>query len=344
MVQLLSRDKHDYLRRCAVAAQPDMPSPSSISTPIQALTSQILVRIRSRRNVLRELADHIEDHSTSLREKGLDPTIANEQAVRAFGDPHAVAAQVERIRNQGSWLDASIAATPSLIVMLLFASHRWYELEWIIGTAVVALAVATLGVYRFGKQAWVFCWLGYAIFPVLFISIVSLGTTAHAAWSVMEGDYMARDPLSWVLGIGLGGAGIGTVTALLVWLSRKDWIHGILVVLPITLLSIALLAFDRGFYATIEQADAQNAALFGAFAVVVAAAIRMSDRLLKIGLLAASLPLGFLIASSGINTSLRIAIIALLTIPALLLISAPLVVTSRQPESDEGIGLDAWTR
>lgn len=321
-----------------------MPSPSSISTPIHALTSQVLTRIRSRRNVLRELADHIEDHSSSLLARGFNPTEARAQAVRAFGDTSTVAAQVERIRNQGSWPDVAMSAFPSLFVAFLFATNRWLELEWIVGTAAVAIAISALGVYRFGRRAWVFSWLGYALFPVLLISMVSLGTTAHAAWSVLGGDYEARDPLSWVLGIGLGIAGLGVIGALMAWLSRKDWIHAILVVLPMALLSVAMLAFDRGVYTTIAEAQAQNAVLFGAFAIVVAAAVRMTDRLFKIGLLAASLPLGFLLISGGIDIGFRVIVTAALSLPALLLIIAPYVVTLREPDTDNRLEHSARPR
>ncbi len=321
-----------------------MPSPSSISTPLHALTSQVLTRIRSRRSVLRELSDHIEDHSSSLQARGFNPVEANAQAVRAFGDARTVAAQVERIHNQGSWLDVAMSAFPSLFVAFIFATQRWYSLEWIAGAAAVAIVVSALGVYRSGRRAWVFSWLGYALFPVLLISMVSLGTTAHAAWSVLSGSHEARDPLSWVLGIGLGLAGLGVMGALLVWLSRKDWIHAILVVLPMALLSVAMLAFDRGVYATIEQAEAQNAVLFGAFAIVVAAAVRMTDRLFKIGLLAASLPLGFLLISGGIDMGFRIIVTAALSLPALLLIISPYVVTLRETDTDKRLEHSVWPR
>lgn len=312
-----------------------MPSPSSISTPIHALTSQVLTRIRSRRSVLRELADHIEDHSSSLRERGFDAAEARAQAVRAFGDARTVAAQLERIRNQGAWPDVAMSAFPSVFIAFLFATHQWLDLEWIVGSAAVAIAVSALGVYRFGRRAWVFSWLGYALFPVLLISMVSLGTTAHAAWSVLSGGYEARDPLTWALGIGLGIAGLGVIGALMAWLSRKDWIHAMLVVLPMALLSIAILAFDRGVYTTIAQAEEQNAALFGTFAIVVAAAVRMTDRLFKIGLLAATLPLGFLLISGGIDIGFRVIVTVALSLPALLLIIAPYVVTVRDPNTDE---------
>ncbi len=310
-----------------------MPSPSSISTPIHALTSQVLTRIRSRRSVLRELADHIEDHSATLRERGIDPAEARAQAALAFGDARAVAAQVERIRNQGSWPDAAMSAFPSLVAAFFFATRLWYNLEWIAAAAAVAIVISALGVFRFSRRAWVFSWLGYALFPVLLVSMISLGTTAHAAWSVLSGGYEARDPLSWALGIGLGAAGLGVIGALMVWLSRKDWIHAMLVVLPMALLSVAILAFDQGVYATIEQAGAQNAALFGAFAVVIAAAVRMSDRLFKIGMLAASLPLGFLLISGGVDIGFRAIVTAALSAPALLLIAAPHIVTLREPNN-----------
>ena len=333
MGQLLTRRQHGYRRFRAVAPKKGMPSPSSIATPIHALTTHILIRIRARRGVLRELADHIEDHSSRLQERGLDPVEAQEQAVRAFGDAHSMADQIERIRNRGGWPDVAMSAVPSLFVAFLFATHRWLEPEWIAGAAAVALAIGVLGVYRFQRHAWTYSWLGYALFPVLLISMVSLGTTAHAAWSVVAGGYEARDPLSWIVGSGLGIAGIVMIVMLLSWLSHKDWVHGVLVVLPIALLSVTLLAFDRGVYASIVEAEAQNAALFGAFAVVIAAAVRMTDRVLKVGLLAACLPLGFLSISGGMDIGLRIIVTAALSLPALLLILAPYVVALR--ETDE---------
>ena len=312
-----------------------MPSPSSIATPIHALTSQVLTRIRSRRSVLRELADHIQDHSSTLEERGLTPEEARAQAVRAFGDPRVVARQLERIRDQGGWPDVVMSTVPSLAVAFLFLTNRWLALEWIAGATAIAMLVSAIGVYQFGRRAWVFAWLGYALFPVLLISMVSLGTTAHAAWTVLSGGYEARDPLSWVLGISLGVAGIGVIGALMAWLSRKDWIHAMLVVLPMVMLSIAILAFDRGVYTSIGQAGAQITALFVAFALVVAAAVRITDRLLKIGLLAVSLPLGFLMISGGMSVDLRIIVALVLTLPALLLTIAPIVVTVREPGAEE---------
>ena len=319
-----------------------MPFPNSITAPIQALTIHALARLRARRSVLRELADHIEDRRDSLvHEQGLPPGEAYAAAVRAFGNPRAVATQLERIRNQGSWLDVALGAIPSLIVSFLFATHRWYEREWIIGAALLAMVISSLGVFLFSGRAWVYSWLSYALFPVLLVGVVSLATTGYAAWSVLEGSHVARDPASWVLSIGLGLAGVGVMITLLVWLSKKDWIHGMLVVLPITLLAVALLVFDQGAYDTITQAGTHNAILFGAFAFVVAATIRMGDRLLKIGVLATALPLAFLIISNGMDISIRIAVTVLVSLPALLLIIAPLVVSIHDAEADERFEPDA---
>lgn len=316
-----------------------MPTPISITAPLQALRSRLHVRRRARPNILRELADHIEDRSNYLiREQGLSQTEANAEAIRAFGDPQAVASQVQRARNQGRWRDVGLAALPNLLVGLLFATHRWYELEWIVAAVSLAIIVSVVGVLM-GRPIWVYQWIGYAVFPVLLISMVSLGTTAYSAWSVATGNYAPTDPLSWILGTGLGLAGIGVLIALGTWLSKRDLAHSALVVLPLALLAIALLAFDRGEYVRLEQAGAQTALLFLVVALAVGLAIRLSDRLLKIGVMAAALPVGFLFTSSAMDLNLRILVAAVLSLPALLLVLAPLLVSEDEAEDYEIYGL-----
>ena len=316
-----------------------LPTPTSISAPLQALRSHLHIRRRARPGVLRELADHIEDRSNYLiREQGLSQTEANSEAIRAFGDPRAVAFQLERIHNQGAWKDAGLGALPNLLVGLLFAAHLWYELEWIVAAAGLAVVVSVIGVLM-NRPVWVYQWIGYAVFPVLLISMVSLGTTAYSAWSVIAGGYAPTDPLSWILGAGLGLAGIGVLIALGVWLGKRDWTHSALVVLPLALLAIALLAFDRGAYVDLQQADAQTALLFVVVAVAVGVAIRLGDRLLKMGVLAASLPVGFLFTSGAMDFNLRIIVAAVLSLPALLLILAPLLVSRDEAEDYEVYGL-----
>ena len=114
--------------------------------------------------------------------------------------------------------------------------------------------------------------------------------------------------------------------------------------MPLALLAIALLAFDRGEYVRLEQAGAQTALLFLVVALAVGLSIRLSDRLLKIGVIAAALPVGFLFTSSAMDLNLRILVAAALSLPALLLVLAPLFVSEDEAEDYEIYGLGRSSR
>ncbi|MBI4236076.1 MAG: hypothetical protein HY688_01800 [Chloroflexi bacterium] len=302
---------------------------------LDTLRAHLRLGTSARTGIVRELATHLEDSTQELMDNGLSREEAATEAARRFGNPRTIAAALSLVHNQGTWPEVALSALPHLLVALLFATHRWLQLEWLGLAVVLAAGVSAVGWIR-GRPQWVYAWLGYALFPFLLAGAVSMVTLGQAAWSIVARGYTPTSPLSWAIGLGLSFLGVVLGCYLLVWISRRDWLHASLLVLPIPALSVSLLALDRGTYAHLEQADVQTALLFVLVAGVVAMAVRVGDRLLKAAFLAVSLPLGFLLISGALDADPRVTLAVVLSLPALLLVLSPLLFSLGMPEGSDG--------
>ena len=242
------------------------------------------------------------------------------EAVRNFGNPQTIATELTAIHNQGTWTDTVLSAAPHLLIAGLFASHRWLIPEWLLAAFIVVIGVSIVG-WLMHRPSWIYSWLGYAMFPFLLVGTLSIATLAYAAWSVIALSASPTDPWVWLLGIGIGFTGVVFSAYLLVWVGKRDWVSGAFLVLPLPLLALSLLAFDRGTFA----ADMDGAILFGFASFAVAVVVRVSDRLVKIALLGATLPIGFLLITQSVTVEVRFAVALLSSLPALLALFVPLV-------------------
>lgn len=303
--------------------------PAHFDSHLDALRARLRTGSATREDVLRELSDHLEDRTVELEEQqGLSREEARAEATRVFGDAQQIASDLSFVHNQGSWREVLFSILPHLLAALLFASHRWLEPEFLIVAFGLAIGVSGVG-WRRGKPIWMYPWLGYALFPFLLAGTISVATVGHAVWSIISQGYTPTNPLSWGLGIGLGVLGVVLISYLLIWTGRRDWVHAALLVLPIPFLAVSLLAFDRGTFTGLEEADAQTAILFVFVAFAVGVVVRIGDRLLKIGLITASLPIGFLLSSRTMESDVRIALVVLLSLAAILLVAAPFLISWR---------------
>lgn len=324
---LLSRHQSCDGKYCEPVLETLYLMPAQFDSHLEALRARLRTGSAAREDVLRELSDHLEDRTVELEaQHGLSHEEARIEAARVFGDAQEIASDLSFVHNQGSWREVFFSALPHLLTALLFASHRWLEPELLIAAFTLALGVSGVG-WRHGKPIWMYPWLGYALFPFLLAGTISVATLGNAIWSIVTQGYTPTNPLSWGLGIGLGVLGIALISYLLIWTGRRDWVHAALFVLPIPFLAVSLLAFDRGTYTGLEETATQTAILFVFVAFAVGIVVRVGDRLLKIGLIAASLPIGFLLSSSAMEPDIRIALVILLSLAAALLVAAPFLMS-----------------
>lgn len=310
--------------------------PAGFTPYLDALRGHLHLGAATEASVLRELSTHLEDRTHEFMERGLPRNEAVAEATRTFGNPQRIAAALSFVHNQGTWQEVGLSALPHLLVALLFASHRWLEVEWLLGALLLTAGVGAIGWLR-KRSLWAYPWMGFALFPVLLAGTVSLASLGHATWSVLAWGYTPTSPLSWIVGLTLSVLGVVLVAYLVVWVSRRDWVHAALLVMPIPVLSVALLAFDRGGYARLEEADTQTALLFVLVALSVGLFVRVASRPLKAGILGGSLPLAFLISSPLLEGELRVTIALLLSLPAVLLVLTPFLPSlgTRRTYSDE---------
>ena len=300
---------------------------SQLDTYLSALRGHLKTGAAARSNVLRELADHLEDRTDELVKSGLTREEAKTEAARRFGDPWTIGAELSVVHNQGTWIAAALTAAPHLLVAGLFASHRWLELQLLVPALLFATVVSIAG-WRKHLPTWVYPWLGYLLFPLLLAGTVSAVTLGHAVWSIIARGYTPTDPWGWALGGFVGTIGLAFSAYLLVWASRRDWVQATLLVLPIPVLAAALFVYERGAVSSLAEADNQAALLLVFVAAVSAIVIRLVDRLIKIALIATALPIGFLLTTGALDPSLRASLALVLSLPALLLLIAPVIASA----------------
>jgi hypothetical protein len=132
-------------------------------------------------SVAQELYTHLEDKRQELKENGLSEEEADEIATQALGAPELIAQQIYEVHAQGSWREAFLAASPHLLVALLFASYYWQNFLCLSVILGIAAGIAIYGWHQ-NKSTWLFSWLGYCLLPVILTGILLISLPQSWAW------------------------------------------------------------------------------------------------------------------------------------------------------------------
>jgi hypothetical protein len=143
---------------------------------------------------------------------------------------------------------------------------------------ILTLATTVYGWWH-GKPDWIFSWLGYTLLPVLVLGVVLLYLPRF--WSLLA--LLVYFPLAlwWLF-------------RLIVVTSKRDWLFSSLMLLPLPIIAGWFLAISPDGQLTPYSFEQLNffapwiGASFIALALTIAVFIRLRQRLLRIGLLAAS--------------------------------------------------------
>ncbi len=228
--------------------------------------------------VLSELEAHIEDRLEELTESGLSEEEAVRTCLGQMGSNRMVARQIYEAHSQGSWTQVLLASMPHLLFGLLFVLNWWHYPGWL--TLVLLLVLATT-VYAWwhGKPAWIFSWLGYTMLPVLAAGLALL--YLPTGWSLLTLLIYFPLALWWLFRI-------------VVQTTKKDWIFCSLALLPLPIIIGWFLAVSSSGKFTAYSIERINyfapwiGLSFLALALTIAAFIRLRQRWLRIGLMAAS--------------------------------------------------------
>jgi hypothetical protein len=228
--------------------------------------------------VMSELKAHIEDRVEELTETGLTEEEALKTCLGQMGSTKLIARQIYETYSQASWKQVLLAAMPHLLFGGLFVLNWWHYPGWLSIVLVVILATTIYGWGR-GKPTWLFTWLGYTLLPVLLAGILLLYVPSRWSWLAIPIYFPLA--LWWFFRI-------------IVQTTRRDWLLSTLMLLPMPIIAGWFLAiFSSG---KINEDSLRRVYYlapwiglsFLILAATIAAFLRLRQRSLRVGLLAAS--------------------------------------------------------
>jgi hypothetical protein len=228
--------------------------------------------------VMNELKAHIEDRVDELTETGLTKEEALKTCLGQMGSTKTIARQIYEAYSQASWKQVLLAAMPHILFGGLFVLNWWHYPGWLSIVLVVILATTIYGWGR-GKPTWLFTWLGYTLLPVLFAGILLLYVPSRWSWLAIPIYFPLA--LWWFFRI-------------IVQTTRRDWLLSTLMLLPLPIIAgWSLTIFSSGkinedsLYRVYYLAPWIGLS-FLILAGTIAAFLRLRQRSLRVGLLAAS--------------------------------------------------------
>jgi hypothetical protein len=230
------------------------------------------------KGVMSELEAHIEDEYRELLDTGLTEDEAMRACLGQMGGAELVARRIYEAYSQGNWKQVLLASTPHMLFGLFFVLNWWQYPGWLSLALLFTLATTVYGWWH-GQPAWVFSWLGYTLLPVLTLGILLL--YLPRIWSFVTLIVYFPAAMWWLFRV-------------IIQTTKRDWLFSSLMLLPLPIISGWLLAiFPGGKFtgASLELLDyfAPWIGLsFIALALTIAVFLRLRQRALRIGLLAAS--------------------------------------------------------
>jgi len=168
------------------------------------------------KEIITELAAHIEDELQDLKSKGIHEEEAASMAIRLLGSARSVAHQIYEAHSQGTWQQALTASLPHVLFATVFILNWWRGIGWVLILLIAVLATTVYGWWR-GKSCWLFPWLGYSLLPVIAAGLSLLYLPKALAWVAI----LLYLPLALWLLVRIVGQTI-----------RKDWLYISLMLLP----------------------------------------------------------------------------------------------------------------
>jgi len=228
--------------------------------------------------IIDELETHIEDKLHDLIESGLTEEEAVRTCLGQMGTNKQVSQQIYEAYSQGSWKHVLLASTPHLLFGGVFALNWWQHIGWL-SLILVLISATTVYGWWHGKPTWVFSWLGYSLLPVLAVGLLLV--YLPKGLSLLAIPIYIAVALWWLFHI-------------IIQTSKRDWIFGSLMLLPIPVIVGWFLAISPdGKLMEISLQRVYDFApwiglSFLALALTIAVFIRLRRRWIRISLLATS--------------------------------------------------------
>jgi hypothetical protein len=228
--------------------------------------------------IMSELKAHIEDKLNELTDAGLPKEEAIKTCLNEMGSTKSIARQIYEAYSQGSWKQVLLASMPHFLFGALFVLNWWHYPVWVSILILLILGTTVYG-WCHGKPTWIFSWLGYTLLPVVIVGLMLL--YLPRGWSFLAIPVYLPLALWWLF-------------RLIAKTMRKDWLFSSLMLLPMPIIIGWYLAITPS--GRISEESLQRlydfapwiGLSFMGLALTIAAFIRLRQRGLRVGLLAAS--------------------------------------------------------
>jgi hypothetical protein len=228
--------------------------------------------------MMTEIEAHIEDRFEELTASGLTEAEAVRTCLGQMGSTKSIARQIYEAYSQGSWRQVLLASMPHFLFGLLFFLNWWQYPGWLSISLMLIIATTVYG-WCHGKPAWVFPWLGYTLLPVVIVGITLL--YLPRGWSFLALPIYFPLALWWLIHV-------------IIMTTKRDWLFSSLMLLPMPIVIGWFLAISSSGKFTEDSLERVYyfapwiGLSFMALAMTIAVFIRVRQRWLRVGLLAAS--------------------------------------------------------
>jgi len=172
------------------------------------------------KEIISELATHIEDEIQDLQKSGLKEDEAVRTCLKLLGSAQSVARHIYEAHSQGTWQQAFFASLPHLFFALIFLLNWWRGIIPVLFTLIAILGIAVYGWWH-GRSNWLFPWLGYSLLPVIAAGLMLLYLPKGLAWVTC----VVYIPLAlWLI--------LRVVSQTI----KKDWLYLSLMLLPMPII------------------------------------------------------------------------------------------------------------
>ncbi|MFH1002794.1 MAG: permease prefix domain 1-containing protein [Chloroflexota bacterium] len=248
---------------------------TALSSYLTSIRDHLRLDPSSERDIMGELASHIEDRVQELKQSGLSEEEATSTCLRLLGSAKTVARQLYEAHSQGTWKQALMASLPHILFALLFVLNWWRGMGWLLAVLGLVLATVVYGWWH-SKPTWFFPWLGYSLVPVAVAGLFLIYLPRGWSWLAI----IFYIPLAaWLL------------YRITVQTIKRDWLYSSLMLLPVpvivgwVLAMEAELGFSRYGLEHVQRFGPWIGTSFLALAIPVAVSVRLRQRWLKIAVL-----------------------------------------------------------
>jgi hypothetical protein len=184
---------------------------------LDSLKSNLRLDAGEEKEVISELATHIEDEVQELKKKGFKEDEAASTCLKLLGSAKLLAHLIYESRSQGTWRQALMASLPHVLFGLIFILNSWRGIGPLLMALIGILSITVHGWWH-GKSNWLFPWLGYSLLPVIAAGLALLYLPEGLDWLAI----LIYVPLA-----------VWLVLRVIRHTLKKDWIYLSLMLLPL---------------------------------------------------------------------------------------------------------------